>query len=337
MPRPMVFLSHKHQDQKLADVVRSFIEERTLGQVEVFQSSEFGAGLRIGRVLDDELLDKLFRSEVLILLYTTDQRDWSFCMWECGVALDPETRDTEILVFQCTDDVPDPFEDEIRVDLRKRTDVHRFVTTFFTDATFFPRQARPLTQWNEDSEEIDEIAEEFFDELQKTLASLGLGPTDESVTFSQLTLRLPIEVEEVLRTADLQRARELVLSRAEVQSCDQESAGHFGMPDIREGTPLKQVISTWQRDATHEAGPWVDGLLDQVARAIVGKSPHVCWHVLKGEESQSWFAPTVHKFRRMAGERCFQLDVYFIPFQAGGGSSIEIPLPVEVGDSVALS
>jgi len=32
-------------------------------------------------------------SDVVMLIFTTESEDWSYCMWECGVATDPDCQD----------------------------------------------------------------------------------------------------------------------------------------------------------------------------------------------------------------------------------------------------
>ena len=76
-------------------------------------------------------------TQVLILIYTSPDEDWSYCMFECGVATDPKSPHTNIIVFQCGRDAPKPFEDQLRVDVRRFDDIRKFSKAFFTDPTFF--------------------------------------------------------------------------------------------------------------------------------------------------------------------------------------------------------
>ena len=80
-------------------------------------SPEF-TGPRFGRGLNDQLRQALWNTEVLILVYTSADQDWSYCMWECGVATQPQSPNTNIIVFQCGSDVPAPFQDVLRVNAR---------------------------------------------------------------------------------------------------------------------------------------------------------------------------------------------------------------------------
>src|SRR5262245_54449735 len=97
--RPLLFISHKHADAAIAQVVASFIEDRSNGTVSVYLSSspDF-AGPKFGKNLNAQLRETLWQTRALILVYTSQDADWSYCMWECGVATHPQSPDTSIIV-----------------------------------------------------------------------------------------------------------------------------------------------------------------------------------------------------------------------------------------------
>ena len=72
MSQPLLFISHKHDDEAIASKVAKFVRTITGGQVDVYQSStpEF-EGPRVGKPLKDELRDALWRTDVVILVYTS--------------------------------------------------------------------------------------------------------------------------------------------------------------------------------------------------------------------------------------------------------------------------
>ena len=110
--KPVLFISHRHDDRPIADVLRRFIEARTGGRVTVFQSSSPGArGPKQGENLTEELRRNLWHASVVVLIYTARDQDWSYCMWECGVAQLPEPSTTKTVVFQCADQFPMVFAD----------------------------------------------------------------------------------------------------------------------------------------------------------------------------------------------------------------------------------
>ena len=118
--KPVVFISHKHSDRSIAEAIARFVKNKSAGNARVYLSSspDF-EGPRFGQPLNSELRHALGESDLVILVYTDDREDWSYCMWECGVAVDPkDERHTSVVVVQCTADEPKPFGDQLRVDAR---------------------------------------------------------------------------------------------------------------------------------------------------------------------------------------------------------------------------
>ena len=107
MPRALVFISHKHSDRAIATVIRSFVTEQTRSTVDVFQSSDPTAATpQVGRTLNTDLRKALWNAGAVILIYTSPDQDWGYCMWECGVATVEDSPDTRIILLQCSDSAP---------------------------------------------------------------------------------------------------------------------------------------------------------------------------------------------------------------------------------------
>ena len=57
--KPLVFISHKHQDVEIAKALVSWLQVATRNRVEVFQSSDgFKDGPSLGRSLTEEILKR---------------------------------------------------------------------------------------------------------------------------------------------------------------------------------------------------------------------------------------------------------------------------------------
>src|SRR5262245_18447066 len=109
MSNPLIFISHKHADSAIASVISSFLREKTLGKIDVFQSSDNRFQWpKFGDNINEELRKTLWNADALILVYTSADNDWSYCMYECGIATHPGSPDTRVIVFQCGKDVPAP-------------------------------------------------------------------------------------------------------------------------------------------------------------------------------------------------------------------------------------
>ena len=81
--------------------------------------------------MNKELLGALSEVRLVLLVYTVADADWSYCMWECGVAVDPTQGDTptRIVVFRATEDVPNVLQDLVSVRTSNEHDIKSFVQT----------------------------------------------------------------------------------------------------------------------------------------------------------------------------------------------------------------
>ena len=85
-----IFISHRFADKAIADVVRQHLGIWGFDTA-IFQASAPGLGPRAGENITDELKEALCNSKLVILLFTTTDYDWAYCMWECGLAHTPDT------------------------------------------------------------------------------------------------------------------------------------------------------------------------------------------------------------------------------------------------------
>ena len=327
--RPLVFISHRHADKEIADVIRSFVIGRSGGRVEVFQSSEAAGatGPRPGLSLRSELVSNLWRASVVVLVYTTEDKDWSFCMWECGVATRPGSPDTRIILFQCGRKSPSIFEDQVRVVVTSPTDVHRFTSDLMTSDDFFPQYRRPICPgFQPDSPFVESAARELFDALQRVLPQ----GNDVAEWPPYPYVKLKLDAAHVERVKSEEPGSRLaatceVLESAVVVDADREAARIFGMPDIPPATAFGELIHAW-RDRFPNAEPrWLEGLSTQVMDAAQWQFPSLRWELMRGMDRNdgAWYAPVLNFVRRREG--AMEFDVYFDKFNVDPATnSVEI-------------
>ena len=139
--RPLLFISHRHADQAIADVLRTFVTDRSGGRIAVFQSSSAQAdNARVGRELHRELKEQLWAAGAVVLVFTIPKEDWSYCMWECGVATHPASPETKIVVLQCGPHAPSVYADAVRIQAHDPVSIQKFANDFLTSPDFFPEQ-----------------------------------------------------------------------------------------------------------------------------------------------------------------------------------------------------
>ena len=323
---PLVFVSHKHSDRAIAEAIARFVRDRTAGKVRVhLSSSPDFEGPRLGKPLNDELKRALGAAEAVILVFTSETEDWSYCMWECGIATNPnDPRPTSVVVVQCGPNEPKPFGDQLRVDARNLDSVQTFVKAVLTSTDFFARCDTPVTGFAAEGAEVKEFAAELHGKLGEVLPSGG-GAERSTPTSPYLRLRLDDQTAEELRSAYLDGETEKCLPVVEARAEIAESTGAESVFNMRlePGATLGDVLAAWRREhrADGEAR-WFSALAEQVLAAIVGTLRPVKWAPYETATGRA-DVPYVAASRRVATG--VEFDVYIVPFA---------PRPIPVTDKM---
>ncbi len=330
--QPLLFISHRHADREIADRIRAFVTRSSGNTVAVHQSSSVDAQApKIGHNVNRELIKALWRADVLVLIYTGRDRDWDYCMWECGVATHAESEETSVIVFQCGRQLPRVFADQVAVDVRDPEKVRSFVNSFLTDSSFFPGHNEPVTSFQPNDENVRRAAQDLYNDLQKVLPPDDEGQAEEwpAVPFVQLGLTAG-QVEQIAEEEDEQQAR-LTTSRllldATVLSADRESAALFGRPTLPADEPFGQVFKRTVQEG--ETPDWLTSLADQVTRAAQWTYPAVHWSLMRSanEYDHTWYSPVLTHVRR-SPSKAMEFDIYFQRFAGPPGArSISLSLP----------
>jgi uncharacterized protein YegL len=87
MPRskPILFISHIHEDAQIAKCVKKFLDESFLGIFDIFVSSD-GASIRAGENWSSSTEHALLRAELVVALITDNAKDRRWIYFECGGA-----------------------------------------------------------------------------------------------------------------------------------------------------------------------------------------------------------------------------------------------------------
>ena len=336
--KTVLFISHRHDDRAIADVLRKFIEARTGGRVTVFQSSSPDAkGPKQGESVTAELRRALWHASVVVLIYTTQDQDWSYCMWECGVAQLPQPSSTKTVVFQCAEQFPAVFADQLHVGVRNEQDIEKFVNDLLTGPGYFPRLEKAVTEFSPGTEPVKEAAHELYLRLQEVL------PTPEGVEewppYPQITLELTDEEMERIRSAGgsaeerLGVARQVVVDEALVIGGDGQvgrifSARGFPRNPSMPGLPLSNLVSNWKANSPTPASRWVDGMCSQVMAVAHDQFPSLRWELMRGADRMdtTWYGPVVRYVTKVPRRKCTEIDVVFCKFDLDDGTpKIGIP------------
>lgn len=339
--KPVLFISHRHDDRAIADVLRKFIETRTGGRVKVFQSSSPGAkGPKQGENLIEELQRALWHASVVVLIYTTGDQDWSHCMWECGVARVPGPSSTKTIVFQCTDQFPTVFADQVRVGVGSERDIEDFVNDLLTEPTYFSKLRGAVTDFTPGAEQVQETARDLYHALEKVLpAPDGMG--EEWPPYPQLTMELTDEHMERIRTAEgsaeqrLSVARQVIVEEAIVTGGDGQVGRIFSArgfprnPSMLPGIPMRTLVSSWEALSPTPESRWVDGICSQIMATAQDQFPTPRWELMRGTDRTdwTWYGPIVRYIKKFPRRQCTAIDVVFGKFELDDDKRLKIRVP----------
>ena len=96
-----IFISHRHDDEKIANVITKHLLGWEVSKNSIFQSTSVENATTIGGTLQDEVQKALHEARVLFFIFTSASADWQWCIYEIGLATNPETP-TRIVVLKCT-------------------------------------------------------------------------------------------------------------------------------------------------------------------------------------------------------------------------------------------
>lgn len=327
--KPLLFISHRHADKAIADVLREWLEKWSMGSIDVYQTSAAGNEPQLGN-LNEKLKERLSEAQSVALIYTHAHYDWSYCMWECGVATDPRTPDTRVVPFQCFKEVPPPFADSIRVNVHEGSSVHNFAAAFLTDPGFFPRYGRAVApHLNAKSNQVRLAAEELAQQMT-ALCPLRDESAEQWPALGYFQLELDLATMEQIRDATLEaRARlaQEIDTRCMIRSCDYVAAGLFGLAKVVPGMPLSRLAQIWSNK--HPACPadWLRSLREQVILASAWEFPITEPGLLLGNDDR-WYVPHITWVRKVPEQSSICFDVQFFPLgDAGDTQVIQIPVP----------
>lgn len=314
-----IFISHCHDDKCIADVIREHLEYWGFDKQDIFQSSYCkGGGPGVGESIKESIKKALSEVSLVILIYTFKERDWSYPMWECGLATDPMDSEMKIFAVQCTADEPKVYRDYLRMDAREMDSVRKYVMQVHKQDRICLEGMEALT--NVQDVAIERRASDLFNELQNVVPS---GKMVKKFRWGYFTLK--VEAELVERIKEESPAGEDVKAKLLselVENCSLIRAegwaiNHFGFNEFDENLTLKTLEERWENhvkeltNVTEPGKEWLDDLCLELLRAINNESPKISWSYLKSVRPDiDWYVtPVVNQFRKLP-EGGIEFDVF---------------------------
>lgn len=334
---PTVFISHRHADKDIAQTVAEFIDRHSGGRAKVFcSSSKDFEGVVAGQSIEGTLKQALAASDLVLLIFTVATEDWSYCMYECGLATDPtDQKETRVVVLQCGAIPPKPYVDHLSVELHDLESITRFVRTFLTGTEYFPKRGEPLTGFQAQGPQVTEFAAELHQNLAANLARLDVEEAKERPASTYLCIELDRDALDELQSEQGQSdedAVRIVRDRARVVGKSYAHALFGFLFDAT--TTLGRVVDEWTADHPGAGSPalpaWFGSLVKQVRAVAAGKiQEKVDWAPYRAEPGEA-IIPFVAGSRTVPSTGGLQLHVYFMPMSPRPVPVVERMIPLDV-------
>jgi hypothetical protein len=237
--------------------------------------------------------------------------DWSYCMWECGLANASQDPDPKIYVFQCGRDVPSPFADMVRIDARNKNDIRRFTNIFLLQRDFIPGQAEPVAPgFNE--RDSDKAADEFFENLAAVLPS-DVDEVEEWRAWPYLRVELSGAEAKRLEQTDVDDTAKFatVKERGVIADSNPRALQLFGRASFPPNLPLKKLFELWKASSPHADDDWFESLCVQVMVGAQRGIPVIRSAPLQEAGGDSEFTPVLSRIKHLPFADKLQFDVYF--------------------------
>lgn len=316
MTRP-TFISHRHADAEIAQTLRNYLVD--WGIKDVFLSSYPQSGLKITGDLNNEIRDNLLRAKLVVLIFTHENQDWSWCAYECGLASEPKEGRTNLIIIQCTSDKPRILDHKYLVKLTQR-DIVRFCHQIHKDDDIWPGVKALDSEVGDD--DISRRAQSLLDDLTKAVPRYR---REERSRWDCFSIEMDEEAISLLESlswddeAGQQKIHEIVVENASVHKDYGLPEYHFGYDSFPEGIKLDELVQRWRsRIPKSEAYPdgWIDATIKDLWLAATNRPAEATWHLFRSvwRQNKEWLTLSLSSaIRETDGRMTFRFYCYLVP------------------------
>ena len=314
-----VFISHRHIDKALADAFREEIQDWCGDRTAIYQSSSAENASKIGTRLDLAIGEAISQANLVLLIYTDAPGDYDWCMYECGLAQDPASLESNIAVFFTTEDLPEPMDNRIGIRLTQES-IQKLVYDFHCTPEFFARRAKPY-QPQETDEQIREKADRLYKKLKAVAPSLSADVT----VYDRITLGLGEELVDQIRAsseesgqkAAFELAQTLVSEHAIVRSYSGDPQEHFNFDTFKDSMSAGELFKRWNQDNGEDVNKfWQQELCHAIGAAVLNRPERSIKTPFKSLSDSQWLLPLLARFRFIPYEDIYEFDILFCKLES---------------------
>lgn len=309
-----IFISHRHRDRRIADIFRKAFTEWGDGEINIFQSSYAGTAPGVGDKLGDAIRQAAAAASVLLLIYTVTDDDWTWCMYECGLAQDPKTLDTRILAYHTTVNPPAPLQHLVTLPMSIES-LEILVDQFHKKPNFFHEREEAIAPTTTD-EQIRQRSRALHESLLGEIQDVQAKTT---IRYDQIVLSIPlVDVDQVRAVYEeesfaetVNRFADVIADKCLIESICGEPQIHFNFEGIPDNLKLAAVIKRWKRESAYSDLAWDLELYTEIIRAILGIKEGTISLPFNSinPDSNVWFLPVLHSIRTVPQEGKMEFNV----------------------------
>jgi hypothetical protein len=315
-----IFLSHRHEDADTVLVLKNKLEELSANKLSCFQTSAPGV-VRAGEDWRNRIKLELKNADALFLIFTNPSRSWDWSLHEAGLFSDLGESNERMVVCICATEggePPSPLAYRQFVQATPKG-IAEFMTELFTRDNFF--YGRPAINERINMDTITDFSKELSIALCRRA-----GPLKERPRWDYLRVRLAAEETKRIEEADgqdagVKLAKETIPSKGRVAFAFGQALSHFGFTDLSPDMTFGKLVNRWENESQdHKSLQWVDGLYQEMTRAIRNSPAQPTWHLMKSvrEDTNWWFAPIINHVRVLPEYVEFDLYLFRLPVDQAG-------------------
>ena len=310
-----IFISHRHEDKAIADKIREALIDWGI-KYPIIQTSHYENAIRSSNELHEELRKKLNNTILQIIVFTTEEADWSYVTWEYGVTERPNNTLPNYVIFECgRSEILPVFRDRVRykVTPESEDDILRFTHDLYFDDCFF--RGEKAFDPSVDQDTIRRKASGLYNELMQVVPS-----EKSSLNFRWAILSIILEPDTVkqirgLEIGDTESAGSIIEAQAKLEIYINTQVDrllrYFGFGNLPEQMLWSRFIDNWKTnmgfdiksDEINDRSLWINDLKEELYRCIHDQAPQRIGNPFFSADRKEIFQLIVPRVRRYSNCR----------------------------------
>lgn len=277
-----IFISHKQKDEKIINKLRDLLLSVACPEESIFYSTDPRLGIQPGAEIQNTIVDQIRVSDILLLVYTDPDLDWTYPIYETTWAMASDTRKSNVIVLSLHGHIPVILKGHKIINLTDKQEIYDFIHRITTEQEFLVpdekirKKIDPgyfLGMKNFDKSSKKERCDEFFEQLTE-FREKEFKDVETIHRMDYLKIKIPVEI--IDRINDCAKPTKAIykeiLNKSKVdKNSDKSALRYFGMNNSSKDTNLEKLFTQWQSErekaglkCTTEDLAWQEDFLQEI-------------------------------------------------------------------------